>query len=60
MAQTRLTIATRGQGLYEFTAEATAFVQANAPAEGLLTIFVRHTSCSLLITLFPYTTLFRS
>ena len=49
MAQTRLTIATRGQGLYEFTAEATAFVQANAPAEGLLTIFVRHTSCSLLI-----------
>ncbi len=36
-------------GLYEFTDEATAFVRANTDGEGLLTVFVRHTSCSLLI-----------
>ncbi|PHP64883.1 secondary thiamine-phosphate synthase [Zhengella mangrovi] len=49
MAQTRLSIATNGQGLYEFTGEAEAFVGAAAPDEGLLTVFVQHTSCSLLI-----------
>lgn len=49
MPQTTIVISTRGQGLYEFTDEATAFVRANGGAEGLLTLFVRHTSCSLLI-----------
>ncbi|NUS68968.1 MAG: YjbQ family protein, partial [Ensifer adhaerens] len=49
MPQTRITIATHGQGLYEFTDEAAAFVRANAAGDGLLTVFVRHTSCSLLI-----------
>lgn len=49
MPQTRITIATHGQGLYEFTDEAAAFVRANAGGEGVLTVFVRHTSCSLLI-----------
>ncbi|MCK3776486.1 secondary thiamine-phosphate synthase enzyme YjbQ [Ensifer sesbaniae] len=49
MPQTSITISTRGQGLYEFTDEATAFVRANTDGEGLLTVFVRHTSCSLLI-----------
>lgn len=49
MPQTRLTIATRGQGLYEFTTEAEAFVRDHYVDEGLLTVFVRHTSCSLLI-----------
>jgi secondary thiamine-phosphate synthase enzyme len=49
MPQTRISLSTRGQGLYEFTSEAEAFVAANAASEGLLTIFVRHTSCSLLI-----------
>jgi secondary thiamine-phosphate synthase enzyme len=47
--QTTLTIATRGPGLYEFTADATAFVRDAGTAEGLLTVFVRHTSASLLI-----------
>lgn len=44
-----LKIATRGQGLYEFTEQAKAFVAAQPSREGLLTAFVRHTSCSLLI-----------
>lgn len=44
-----LTVSTRGRGLYEFTREAQLFVQACDAGEGLLTLFVRHTSCSLLI-----------
>ncbi|PZR80983.1 MAG: secondary thiamine-phosphate synthase [Stutzerimonas stutzeri] len=47
--QMLLTVATQGPGLYEFTAEAQAFVREAAPEAGLLTLFVRHTSCSLLI-----------
>ncbi|MGE6741704.1 secondary thiamine-phosphate synthase enzyme YjbQ [Allorhizobium pseudoryzae] len=49
MPQTVLSLSTRGQGLYEFTAKVTAFVRASGLSEGLLTVFVRHTSCSLLI-----------
>lgn len=49
MAQTRLTIATSGAGLYEFTEEAADFVRRYKAEEGLLTVFVRHTSCSLII-----------
>ena len=45
--QTELTIDTRGQGLTEFTDAATAFVRGEGA--GLLTVFVRHTSCSLLV-----------
>ena len=44
-----LTIQTSGQGLYEFTDRAAAFVREAGREEGLLTVFVRHTSCSLLI-----------
>lgn len=50
MPQTAITLSTHGQGLYEFTDEAAEFVRtAAAGGEGLLTVFVRHTSCSLLI-----------
>lgn len=49
MPQTRLTLETRGPGLTEFTDRAAAFVRGAGLAEGLLTVFVRHTSCSLLI-----------
>jgi secondary thiamine-phosphate synthase enzyme len=49
MAQKFLTVQTRGQGLYEFTGDVAAFVRDAAVEEGLLTVFVRHTSCSLLI-----------
>ncbi len=43
--QTNFTIATRGQGLYEFTHDVSEWVTGT----GLLTLFVRHTSASLLI-----------
>ena len=49
MPQTIVTVATRGQGLYEFTAAAGNFVRDTGADEGLLTVFVRHTSCSLTI-----------
>lgn len=43
--QMTFTIATRGPGLYDFTRDVAAWVRGT----GLLTLFVRHTSCSLLI-----------
>ncbi|MBL4756882.1 MAG: YjbQ family protein [Rhizobiales bacterium] len=49
MMQTIQTISTSGPGLYEFTEQAAAFVGAANVNEGLLTVFVRHTSCSLVI-----------
>ena len=47
--QTQITIETNGQGLYEFTREAARFVSESGVDTGLLTVFVRHTSCSLVI-----------
>ena len=47
--QTRITIETNGQGLYEFTREAALFVSESGVDSSLLTVFVRHTSCSLTI-----------
>ena len=49
MTLRRLEIRTAGQGLYEFTAQAQDFLDEENVGEGLLTVFVRHTSCSLLI-----------
>lgn len=42
-------IPTKGQGLYEFTPALRQFVTAADVATGLLTVYVRHTSCSLLV-----------
>lgn len=47
--QRLLTIATSGPGLYEFTDAARTFVRDAGMDTALLTLFVRHTSCSLLI-----------
>lgn len=47
MAQSEFTIRTRGAGLYEITDLVRPWVQPFS--DGLLTLFVRHTSCSLLI-----------
>lgn len=47
--QTTLTIDTRGQGLYEITDGVAAWVAAQGMQSGLLTLFIRHTSASLLI-----------
>jgi secondary thiamine-phosphate synthase enzyme len=48
-SSTRLEVATRGPGLYEFTRDLNRFVAASGVREGLLTAFCRHTSASLLI-----------
>ncbi len=48
-AQHELTVATRGPGLVEFTAEAVDWTAETGIAAGLLTVFCRHTSASLLI-----------
>ncbi|WP_127142619.1 secondary thiamine-phosphate synthase enzyme YjbQ [Pelagibacterium montanilacus] len=45
----RVTLSTRGQGLYEITKSVVGFVEAAGIEEGLLTVFCRHTSCSLLV-----------
>ena len=44
-----LTIATPGQGLHEFTDQLEALVRDAGVREGLCTLFVQHTSASLLI-----------
>ena len=43
--QTTFSISTRGPGLYEFTNEVIAWVEGT----GVLTLFIQHTSASLLI-----------
>jgi secondary thiamine-phosphate synthase enzyme len=44
-----LTLLTRGKGLSDFTREVDSFVRETAIVTGLLTIFCRHTSASLII-----------
>lgn len=44
-----LHIQTRGKGLVEFTGEVSAWLREQGISSGLLTIFCRHTSASLLI-----------
>ena len=48
-SSSRLEIATRGPGLYEFTSQTRRFVERSGIREGLLTVLCRHTSASLLI-----------
>ena len=45
----QLSIETRGQGLYEITAAVQAEVRGANVRDGLCTVFVRHTSASLVI-----------
>lgn len=44
-----LQVQTRGRGLVEFTREVSAWVAGQGMATGLLTLFCRHTSASLLV-----------
>lgn len=46
---TVFSLKTGGPGLYEFTRSVSAWLRQEGAGEGLLTLFVRHTSCSLLI-----------
>ena len=45
----RLSLTTRGRGLHDVSAEIEAWVGGQGIAEGLLTIFIPHTSASLTI-----------
>jgi secondary thiamine-phosphate synthase enzyme len=47
--QVRFCVATTGRGLVEITPRIAREVQASGIRDGLLTVFVRHTSASLLI-----------
>ena len=44
-----LEIRTKGKGTYEITAEVAKIVRQSEIASGIVTVFVRHTSCSLVI-----------
>ncbi|MCW5965961.1 MAG: secondary thiamine-phosphate synthase enzyme YjbQ [Bryobacterales bacterium] len=46
---TSITVRTVGQNLYEFTDQITRWTSGTGIRRGLLTVFVRHTSASLLI-----------
>ncbi len=43
------TVATRGKGTYEITEQVARAVASSGVQEGTVTVFVRHTSCSLII-----------
>jgi len=49
LAQATLVVPTPGRGLVDFTAQAAAFVTESAISQGLLCLFIRHTSASLTI-----------
>jgi len=46
---TTLTIPTRGRGTYEITEECAAALRKSDLSRGVLTVFCRHTSCSLVL-----------
>ena len=46
---TTLRIATRGRGLLDITPEVRSWTKGSGMRDGLLTLFIRHTSASLLI-----------
>ena len=48
-ATDRIAVSTRGKGLVEITRPVVAFVAGTGIGTGLLTVFCRHTSCSLLV-----------
>ncbi len=45
----RISVRTRGRGLYEITAQVAQWLSEQNIAAGLLTVFVQHTSASLVI-----------
>lgn len=49
MRNHRFEVPVNGQGLYDITAQVTAAVDASAVTDGLATVFIQHTSASLLI-----------
>jgi len=48
-SQGELTVPTKGKGLYLFTQEVAKWLQLERAQDGLLTVFIQHTSASLLV-----------
>lgn len=48
--QSQIEIATRGRGTLDITDRVAAIVRASGVARGVVHVFVRHTSCSLMIS----------
>ena len=49
IAHSTLTVSTRGKGLYPFTRAVHDWLSKQSVSQGLLTLFVQHTSCSLVV-----------
>ena len=49
IVSSRLTVQTPGRGFLDFTAEVAGFVRDAGAVEGVVTLFIRHTSASLTI-----------
>lgn len=47
--QQTISVATRGRGTYEFTGECEAVLRRSGLDRGIMTVFCRHTSCSLVV-----------
>jgi secondary thiamine-phosphate synthase enzyme len=48
-AHTQITVPTKGKGLYPFTRAVQDWLRKQPPLDGILTVFIQHTSCSLVI-----------
>lgn len=48
-AQTEITVETPGRGLIDVTRPVRAFASEGGIVDGLMTVFCRHTSCSLIV-----------
>ncbi len=49
ITNTTITVGTRGKGLYPFTRTVEEWIGKQRALNGLLTVFIQHTSCSLVI-----------
>ncbi len=49
ISNTKLTVSTRGKGLYPFTKDVEDWISKLRLANGILILFIQHTSCSLVV-----------
>jgi secondary thiamine-phosphate synthase enzyme len=49
ISSTTITVPTRGKGLYPFTKAVEDWISKKRFTEGVLTLFIQHTSCSLVV-----------
>ena len=49
ISSTNFTVSTKGKGTYEITDQVARAIEESGVRDGTVTVFVRHTSCSLII-----------